>query len=50
MATKAELCMAAAEARAATDALKKMARDPLGAFDPGLATTVAKTVIKNLNK
>ena len=45
---EAELRGAAEEAKAATDALKKMARDPLGAVAPGLAGTVAKAVIKNL--
>ncbi|WP_170486475.1 MULTISPECIES: phage holin family protein [unclassified Ruegeria] len=45
---EAELRVAAEEARSAADALKKMARDPLGTFAPGLAGSVAKAVIKNL--
>jgi len=43
-----EIRVAAEEAKAATDALKKMARDPLGAIAPGVAGSIAKAVIKNL--
>ncbi|TKZ17161.1 hypothetical protein FAP39_15365 [Shimia litoralis] len=45
---EAELRVAATEAKEATDALKKMAHDPLGALAPGLAGTVVKAVMKNM--
>ncbi|MDP2519534.1 hypothetical protein [Shimia thalassica] len=45
---EAELRAAANEAKATTDAIKGMARDPLGAIAPGIAGSVAKAVIKNI--
>ncbi len=45
---EAELRLAAEEAKATTDAIKKMARDPLGALAPGVAGTIAKAVLKNI--
>ena len=45
---EAELRLAADEAKAATESLKKLSRDPLGALAPGLAGNVAKAVMKNL--
>ena len=45
---EAELRVATEEAKATAEAVKSMARDPLGSIAPGLAGTVAKAVIKNL--
>lgn len=45
---EAEILAAAEEAKAATDAIRKLARDPLGAVAPGVAGTVAKAVFNNL--
>lgn len=45
---EAEVRLAAEEAQEAANALKKMARDPLGSIAPGLAGSVAKAVLKNL--
>ncbi|WP_299923553.1 phage holin family protein [uncultured Pelagimonas sp.] len=47
---EAEVRSAAQEAKAATDAIRQMASNPLGAIAPGLAGTVASAVIKNLKK
>ncbi|PYG28004.1 phage holin family protein [Pelagimonas varians] len=45
---EAEILSAAAEAKAATDALRQMAKNPLGTIAPGLAGTVVSAVVKNL--
>ncbi|MEQ9694815.1 hypothetical protein [Shimia sp. SDUM112013] len=47
---EAELRGVATEAKEATDALKKMARDPLGVVAPGAAGAIAKALINNLKK
>ncbi|KPA22430.1 hypothetical protein shim_07100 [Shimia sp. SK013] len=45
-----EVRIAADEARGAAEALKNMARNPLGAVTPGLASAVAKALVKTSKK
>ncbi|UTW56496.1 hypothetical protein [Kordiimonas sp. SCSIO 12610] len=45
---EAELRAFTDEAKATTQAVKKIARDPLGSIAPGIAGTIAKSVIKNM--
>lgn len=47
---EAEVRAAADEAKAATDALKTMVKNPLGAITPGLASAVAKAIVKTSKK
>lgn len=45
---EAELRLVAEEAKEAAEALKNMAKDPLGTLAPGVAGTIAKAVINHL--
>ncbi|TCL09577.1 hypothetical protein BXY66_1630 [Shimia isoporae] len=47
---EAEVRSAADEAKAATDALKNMAKNPLGAITPSLASAIAKALVKTSKK
>ncbi|SFK59777.1 hypothetical protein [Shimia haliotis] len=47
---EAEVRAAANEAKTATDAIRNMAKNPLGAITPGLASALAKAIVKTSKK
>ncbi|CUH52490.1 hypothetical protein [Shimia marina] len=47
---EAELRVAVEEAKAASEALKSMARDPFGALAPAMVGPIAKAVVKAMKK